>query len=240
MLRLIFVTQLMAFGRKTDRPEYIPTTNVYRDSHYFWNREDEHQSIVESDVYVTRHDSGDSTREGTRSTTLASMLRVRVTVHWYPSSKRGCFLITFSRTSLPRKPAPNSSTPVTDPVDNPQKTADTQPRSTCCSLPQFFETTLLNPSTDVEGTMPSPSGIAFSILPYIMAVLDINGQAIGFSKSRYILSGLDESESVGSGWLTIMHPDDVVEMTTAWIDAIRNQHSRWTYQARYRTASNGI
>jgi PAS domain-containing protein len=87
--------------------------------------------------------------------------------------------------------------------------------------------------------MPSPSGIAFSILPYIMAVLNINGQAIGFSKSRYILSGLDESESVGSGWLTIMHPDDVVEMTTAWIDAIRNQHSRWTYQARYRTASNG-
>jgi hypothetical protein len=38
---------------KTDRPQYIPTTNVYRDSHCFWNREDEHQSIVESGVYVT-------------------------------------------------------------------------------------------------------------------------------------------------------------------------------------------
>jgi PAS domain S-box-containing protein len=87
--------------------------------------------------------------------------------------------------------------------------------------------------------MPSPSGIASSILPYIMAVLDIDGQAIGFSKSWYRLSGLDESESLGSGWLTIMHPDDVVEMTIAWIDAIRNHRSRWMYQARYRTASDG-
>jgi PAS domain-containing protein len=167
------------------------------------------------------------------------MLRVRATVHWYPSSKGGCFLITFSRTSLPQKLAPNSSTLVTDPVDSPQKTTDGQSRPICYSLPQSFDITLSSLSTDVEEIMPSPSGIASSILPYIMAVLDTNGQAIGFSKSWYRLSGLDESESLGSGWLTIMHPDDVVEMTIAWIDAIRNQRSRWTYQARYRTASDG-
>jgi PAS domain S-box-containing protein len=224
---------------KTDRPQYIPTTNVYKDSHYFWNREDEYQSIVESDVYVTRHVSGDSTREATRSTILASMLRVRATVHWYPSSKGGCFLITFSRRSLPQKLAPTSSTPVTDPVDSPQKTTNGQSHSICYSPPKSFDTTSSNLSTDVEEMMSGPSGIASSILPYIMAVLDSNGQAIGFSKSWYRLSGLDESESLGSGWLTIMHPDDVVEMTIAWIDAIRNQRSHWTYQARYRTASDG-
>jgi hypothetical protein len=41
--------------------------------------------------------------------------------------------------------------------------------------------------------MPSASSIASSIIPYIMVVLDTDGQAIGLSKSWYRLSGLDES-----------------------------------------------
>lgn len=220
--------------KNNDRLRYVPTTNVYRDPHEFWNREDEYQSIVESDIYVTRRDS--EARGATGSTKVASMLRVRATTHWYPSSKDGNFLITFSRTTLPQKPAPTSSNMMTDLIDSPQKTTDSQPPLSSGSLSQSLEKISSDSSADLEGMMPSASGIASSILPYIMAVLDIDGQATGFSKSWYTLSGLDEAESLGSGWLTIIHPDDLVEMSIAWIDVIRNQRSHWTHQVRYRTS----
>ncbi|KAH7341171.1 hypothetical protein BKA66DRAFT_448344 [Pyrenochaeta sp. MPI-SDFR-AT-0127] len=218
---------------------YIPATNVYSDTNDFWNQEDEHQSIVESDIYVTRHDSGTSAHDTAGSIEASSMIRVRATVHWYPLSKGGVFLITFSRTSLPQRPAPDLSAPATELINIPQETADSQSVPTCRTLPQSPETTSSNSSADLEGMMPSGSGIASSIIPYVMAVLDTDGQATGFSKSWYKLSGLSESGSLGSGWLTIMHPDDVAEMTIAWIDVLRNERSHWTYQARYRMALDG-
>jgi hypothetical protein len=36
-----------------------------------------------------------------------------------------------------------------------------------------------------------------------------------------------------------MHPDDVAEMTIAWIDVLQNERSHWTHQVRYRMASDG-
>ena len=222
-----------------DRLRYIPATDVYRDTDEFWNQEDEHQSVVESDAYITRHDSGTSAHDATGSMEAPSMIRVRATVHCYPSSTDGVFLIMFSRTSLPQRPAPDPSAPATELINIPQETTDNHARPTCCTLPQSLEKTSSNSSANLEGMMPSASGIASSIIPYILAVLDTDGQATGFSKSWYKLSGLNESESLGSGWLTIMHPDDVVEMTIAWIDVLRNERSHWTYQARYRMAADG-
>jgi hypothetical protein len=119
--------------------QYIPATNIYRATNDFWNEEDEHQSIVESDVYVTRHDSGTSAHDITESMEASSMIRARATVHWCPSNKDGVFLITFGRISLPQRPAPDPSNPATELISIPQETADGQPRPTCCTLPQSFE-----------------------------------------------------------------------------------------------------
>ncbi|KAH8706892.1 hypothetical protein GQ44DRAFT_777713 [Phaeosphaeriaceae sp. PMI808] len=202
------------------RLRYVSATNVYSDTDDFWNQEDGHQSIVESDIYVARHDSGTSVHDTTGSIQASSRMRVRATVHWYPSSKDGVFLITFSRTSLPQP-------------------SDSQSRPTGCALPQSLEKTSSNSSAHLEEVLLSASGIASSIIPYIVVVFDTDGQVTSFSESWYKLSGLNESESLGSGWLTIMHPDDVAKMMIAWIDVLRNEPSHWTHQARYRMASDG-
>ena len=222
-----------------DRLQHIPATNVYTATDDFWNQEDEHQSIVESDVYVTRHDSGTGAHGIAGSMEASSMIRARATVHWCPSNEDGVFLIVFGRTSLPQRPAPDTFIPATELVKTPQETTDNQSRPTCCTLPQSLEKRSSISSADLEGMMPSASSIASSIIPHIIVVLDTDGQATGFSKSWYRLSGLNESESLGSGWLTIMHPDDVAEMTTAWIDVLRNERSHWTHQVRSRMASDG-
>jgi PAS domain S-box-containing protein len=215
-------------------------TNIYSNTTEFWNQEDEHQSVVESDVHVTRNARGLSAYDTMGSKEASSMIRVRATVRWYPSSKNGVFLITFSRTSLPQRPAFDPLVAATERTNDPQENANNRSSLSRCTTPQHVEENTTNSSADLEGMVRSASGIASSIVPYIVVILDTDGQATAFSKSWYKLSGLDEPESLGSGWLTIMHPEDVIEMTIAWIDVLQNERSHWSHQARFRMASDGM
>lgn len=86
---------------------------------------------------------------------------------------------------------------------------------------------------------PDTTDIASAIIPHIVATLDVDGQAVRLSRSWYLFSGLNEEQSLGSGWISIMHPDDVAEMTKAWATVVEQGLSHWTHQARYRRASDG-
>jgi PAS domain S-box-containing protein len=111
--------------------------------------------------------------------------------------------------------------------------------SSSCSCQPPTEKFSLEWNPDFEGPEASTSEIASSIIPYIMATLDKDGQAINLSESWYRFSGLDKEGSLGSGWLTSIHPDDAVAMAESWAEVIRNQRSHWAHQARYRQGSNG-
>jgi PAS domain S-box-containing protein len=69
--------------------------------------------------------------------------------------------------------------------------------------------------------------------------LNTDGQVVNFSESWYRFSGLNVESSLGAGWMTVMHPDDVVEMATNWADVLRNERSHWTHQARFRKCLDG-
>ena len=57
---------------------------------------------------------------------------------------------------------------------------------------------------DQKGHKPSPSDVTSSIMPFVMATLNADGQVIDLSKSWYRFSGLDDQGSLGSGWLASM------------------------------------
>ncbi|KAF2676153.1 hypothetical protein K458DRAFT_397175 [Lentithecium fluviatile CBS 122367] len=216
-----------------------PSASVYyQETDNFWNQEAEKHSIVESDVYVGRNRFGNGAADMHGPTKTSDMIRARASVRWLPTGQGGSFLVTFNRTSLPLRP------PVTSPsVAAPEPVVDSRsenaPPSTCCSCHKPIEKFSLRLSPDLEGVVPSASDIASSIIPYIMAILDTDGQVIDLSESWYRFSGLDKEESIGTGWLASIHPDDMVKMTAAWADVLRNKRSHWTHQARYRRGSDG-
>jgi PAS domain S-box-containing protein len=222
-----------------DRFRSNPVPNIYSNSTDFWDREDEHQSIVESNIHVTRKARVDSAVDTILSLEESSLTSARVTVRWYPSSNDGFFLITLSRTSLsqPSIPCPLFEAP--EAKQTPQENVDRRFNPRCCIALQHVEAKPPDSSADLGGLVRFASGIASSILPYIWLVTDTDGQATSFSKSWYEFSGLKEPESLGDGWLTVVHEEDAIGMTIAWSEVHQNKPLHWKHQARFRMASDG-
>jgi PAS domain S-box-containing protein len=213
--------------------------DIHADTDEFWDEEAEQQSLIETNVYVTRQDWGLETSGTAEPVKRSSMIKTRAVVRALAQDNRGNFLVTFNRTALP-------SASVSAPVANLSDTVnhlfdDFEINERLAKLESQNSTDMPRPnvSPGVQEPMPGSSDVASSIIPFIMATLNTDGQVINFSESWYRFSGLDKQSSLGAGWMMTMHPDDVVEMTTEWADVLRNERSHWTHQARFRKSLDG-
>jgi PAS domain S-box-containing protein len=235
--------------------------DILADTENFWDEEAEQQGIIETNVYVTRQGmqfprrlaydtyTDFHTRADWELGTLgtgepvkrSSMIKTRAAVHWLPRGNDGYFFVTFNRTALPVASVPMPVTTLSDTVSHLFDNIEEPNHHRSSSVPHadLSEASRLNTNPSVEEPMPGASDVASSIIPFIMATLDTDGQVTNLSESWYRFSGLDVEGSLGAGWMTVMHPDDVVEITTDWSDVLRNERSHWTHQARFRKSLDG-
>ncbi|KAF2125609.1 hypothetical protein P153DRAFT_434081 [Dothidotthia symphoricarpi CBS 119687] len=217
----------------------VAHTIIHQDTEEFWDHEAERQSIVESDIYVTRHTLKQVGHGTNESPIRPHMIRARANVRWLPSSSEGHYLVTFCRTSLPQRSTAVTPKSRTASVGGGGSTIAKLPDPASFFASCFPEDLGSTFSLEMKDLMPDASNIASSIVPYIVSTLDTDGQVYHLTDSWYHLTGLSESESLGSGWASAVHPEDVPAMTVAWADVLRNERSDWTYPARVRRASDG-
>lgn len=220
------------------RRNFTPAINQETDD--FWNQEHQQQAIVETDIYVTRTFSKHATIEASDLLNIPGMVRACANVCWYEQGQDGLYLVTFKRPSVSQAPVLTPSTTPSEPTDHVFDTPEMSSTFTCGTCRKSMEDSFFDMNSNFEEFMPGASDIASSIIPYIMSVLDTEGQVLRFSSTWYRFSGLNEEQSLGSGWIASVHPDDVVEVTTSWAEVHRNKRSHWTHQARYRKASDGL
>jgi PAS domain S-box-containing protein len=222
-------TEILDAARRGERYRAM-AVDIQADTENFWDEEAEQQGIIETNVYVTRQDWELGTSGTGEPVKRSSMIKTRAAVHSLAQNDHGHFLVTFNRTALPFG---SVSVPVTNLSDTVSHLFDDLESQDSAEMPR------LNVSPGIVEPMPGASDVASSIIPFIMATLDTDGQVINFSESWYRFSALDVASSLGAGWMAVMHPDDVVEMTTNWADVLRNERLHWTHQARFRNASDG-
>lgn len=232
VLRAAFDARRPGCGILQNSNEYSksnPAPNIHSNSADFWDHEDEHQSVIESNVRVTRNARVNCALHTIVSIEESSVIIIRATVRWYPSGKDGVFLITLSRMSLsePSGPCPSFKAPKARQIH--REIADRRVDACCRNVIQHIEADSPDPNADMEGLVRFASGITSSIVPYILVVTDTDGQAINFSKSWYEFSGQDQSESLGDGWLTVIHAEDAIEMKSAWSGVRQNELLHWTH-----------
>jgi PAS domain S-box-containing protein len=215
------------------------TIDVLQDTDDFWDEEAGQQAIVETDVYVTRYTRKSGAPGRGELLKSSSMIKARATITWLPQGDKGHFLVTFNRTSLPNAPVPSTLTLLAEPVSHLFGASETPEVSVCRSCRKKFGKSYKNANIDPEVVSPDEPDVASSIIPFMMATLNTDGQVINLSKSWYRFSGLNEAGSLGNGWLASMHPDDVVEATEAWTNILQTGQSHWTHQARYRKDADG-
>ena len=171
----------------------------------------------------------------------SGMIKARANIYWLPQDghEKGRFLVIFNRTSLPKADVLTPTTLLAEPVSHLLGASETPQVFICRSRNKKFEHSHSYSGSQSEIATPGEPDVASSIIPFMMATLNTEGEVVNLSKSWYRFSGLDEAGSLGSGWLASMHPEDVVEATEAWAEVIRTGRSAWTHQARYRKSSDG-
>jgi hypothetical protein len=198
-----------------DKGDHDPnaTIDVLQDTDDFWEDEAKRQAIVETDVYVTRHNR-EPCAPGTVAGPLksSSMIKARATIYWFPQDdhEKGNFLVTFNRMSLLDVPVPSTMTLLAEPVSHLFGASETPQVFMCRSCGKKFDQSNSYSSSHSE-IAPDEPDVASTIIPFMMATLNTDGKVINLSKSWHRFLGLDEAGSLGSGWLASMHPDDVVE-----------------------------
>ncbi|MGK7393986.1 MAG: sensor histidine kinase [Candidatus Cyclobacteriaceae bacterium M3_2C_046] len=69
------------------------------------------------------------------------------------------------------------------------------------------------------------------VLPQIIWKTDNEGHAIYFNQVWYKFTGMNEQDSLGSGWLKAVHPDDQEETLSTWQQSIAESQK---FQVEYR------
>lgn len=72
------------------------------------------------------------------------------------------------------------------------------------------------------------------LIPHCGGIIDSDGQVTYLTPSWYDFTGVDDTQSLGSQWATVIHPEDIEEMMVAWVHVVRYGIAHWTYEARYR------
>ncbi|XPS93617.1 hypothetical protein M3J09_002960 [Ascochyta lentis] len=213
------------------RPSLLSGHNVFHTTDDFWELEAEEQPSVESNVYLVKIAPKTSTLKTSEAAEGSCKIKARANVCWYHP---GLFLVVFDRPSMSSSIEQNpSSTTRRSPYLDDNSPAPSHCASYTSPKPPTGNT------SDSQDHTPSANQITSSLIPYIMATLDEEGQVVQFSESWYRFTGLTEEETLGSGWITAVHPDDVEAMTSAWVDVLQNKRENWTHEARYLEASSG-
>ncbi len=210
----------------------------FQDTEDFWNHEAELGSIIESEVYITRHHSHVGATSDFESNRASGMIKARATTRSFRLIRDGIFIVTFDRpSSLKRRTEPSaSSESQSNRKDSSVSTSNPSRCSCSCHTSPKTLSVDLYQNLRVEDLMPSALEVAASIIPYIMAITDTDGQILKLSDSWYRLTGLEETDSLGSQWAGAMHPDDLPGITSSWADVLRTSRSNWTYETRFRMA----
>ncbi|HEX5394811.1 MAG TPA: PAS domain-containing sensor histidine kinase [Candidatus Saccharimonadales bacterium] len=75
-------------------------------------------------------------------------------------------------------------------------------------------------------------------MPQIVWTADVNGKADYFNKRWFEFTGLTEAESLHSGWLSIVHAEDLKRVNNAWSTSIKNG-SPYEIEARLKERQKG-
>ncbi|KZM22224.1 uncharacterized protein EKO05_0002068 [Ascochyta rabiei] len=204
--------------------------DVFQATDDFWDLEAQQQPLVESSIYLIRTTPDTSTTSTSKNSEGSSKVKARANVCWYPS---GIFLVVFDRPfmSPPLRRSPSPAAGCFHYLDD-------KSLAPAHYIPKTSLAPLVRDGSGPASHIPNGDQVK-SLVPYITVTLDEVGQVVQFSDSWYLFTGLSKEESLGSGWISAIHPDDVRAMTSAWTDVLQNDRESWTYEARYWEASSG-
>lgn len=218
------------------QPSFTPNSSY--DSDEVWEDEARQQAVIETNVCIIRSASFSNDIESTPDSPTSRQIMARAMIHCFSTDAKGLFIVCFSR----RPTVPVTEAQVAgvqaDPTGESEDFARDQ-ATTTSYLDRMHATGSKSQPLNDSDAVSTNTAIALSIIPHIVATFDTNGQAISLSSSWYTFSGLEIEQSLGEGWLSIMHPEDRHDLVIAWADVIRHERSHWTHQARFQKASDG-
>ncbi|KAF3046875.1 hypothetical protein E8E12_004755 [Didymella heteroderae] len=198
--------------------------DMLQSSDAFWELGARKQSSIESDVYLVKTASRKAGGAGE-----SFKIKARASVHWF---SLGLFLVVLKRPFTPllgKIPSPTTGGPFYPDIES---------EAPANGLIFTNETSSRNEKRETQHQIPSARQIN-SLIPFIMAVLNLEGQVLQLSDFWFQFTGLSKKDSLDSGWISAIHPDDVVKMTNAWADVLQNKRQNWTHEARYQEAATG-
>ncbi|MFN6461405.1 MAG: ATP-binding protein [Nostoc sp. DedVER02] len=75
-------------------------------------------------------------------------------------------------------------------------------------------------------------------IPQLVWTTDANGECDFFNQNWCEYTGLTLEQSLGSGWLAALHPDDVQNADNVWSNAVKNS-TAYNNEYRFKRASDG-
>ncbi|MEH2057784.1 MAG: ATP-binding protein [Nostoc sp.] len=75
-------------------------------------------------------------------------------------------------------------------------------------------------------------------IPQLVWTTDANGECDFFNQNWYDYTGLTLEQSLGSGWLAALHPDDIQSADEVWSDAVKNK-TIYNNEYRFKRALDG-
>jgi len=197
-------------------------------SQMFWGSEAAIHTIIECDVLIPALGNTSLSDLGNLSNTNG-MIRATMRVSSRAQGEEPMFLILFTPRQRIDELLKHSS--ILQFRDDTQQVQE-------ISRETFFAQTRES-SINHELLDPQSRKAINRIIPFIMCILNHEGQVLELSASWYDFSGLSPDGSLSSGWANAVHPDDVGPMMEAWADAVKSPKDNWTWKSRYRCGRDG-
>jgi PAS domain S-box-containing protein len=187
----------------------------------FWSGEAAIASVQEVDVFIPHDDSYATHTEKDSCEKTTSLVRAQMRGRRLYQNDQTFCMITFHKPTLKQDSA---------------TTPDPERHSFRCWSSQGGSDgngDLRLSMTSSTSTDPGEQEFGLGI-HNCRATLDCEGQAMEFSPAWYALTGMTPSESLGSGWVMAIHPEDVPDMLLSWNRIVEDGLDDWSYQSRFR------
>lgn len=181
-----------------------------KDSESFWDREtNRHPKSAETDVIIQAPQGQSRDDDNQKKSRPTISIKSRMHISQWSRGNIDLYLVLFRRTFT------DVNSTLVDAkgyqglikgISHPTTTSNT---ATIASSPSQSPGSVNSNTKEFDLTTPEDIEIQNQLIPHIMAILSPEGQAMVFSESWYQFCGLTEAESIGSGWASVIHPDDV-------------------------------
>jgi PAS domain S-box-containing protein len=212
---------------KDDSPDEDPSLGQDTTSKSFWTSESAIYPVATCEVLIPTIDAIPQ-HDAAPSVGPNSMIKAVVQVSSRKHESELLFLMIFT---------PRASKPVSEPLSTPLQTFGNQDSRELASESFFPPLAETQPSSHMM-SLESKKAIN-TIIPFIMSILDADGQVLELSASWFEFSGLSRGDSIASEWASAIHKDDVGPMMEDWAKTLKNARDHWTWKARYRCAADG-